>query len=387
VMEYPTAVLVLLMSVALAKLPKDGISNSFRSLYYTVGSFQAWIIGLLCLVGGWVALSCTLDWRAFAVVGLMPYATSTVWGLSYVRVGSFISKMSNAHRILGISALFLPMTCLTYQQVYGQHVPLPLYVIACVGLALNCITGLFLIPVHIPSYDVPTLRAFHVGVTLGLAFVAQSFIWRFGHLPQYETFCKALVFYLLYAVLAAVNDSAQHIYTNLTSPFYKTQIDLEYFEPPKTAKEVGLVHKPFPLRYLFWENMWKCPEEGVALCSVTPSSAAVVFTVSMTAFFALQNLVQLHYLACGAEGLQYRTELFPRTVQWSPYVALLAGVANNFGTFAGTVVVKKRVSSFVGAFFNAIGLLIPVIAMLIFISRFGSEENIFHHLSLTQCRA
>jgi len=383
-MEYVAGVTVIGASVLISRSSYKNTSELTRAAYHSVGSFNVWLIGLGSLLGFWISLAVSLNWTHFAVIGMLPYLTSTFWGLSHVRVGSFLSRMSNSHRIMGTLSLFLPMICLIYQQMFEENAPMWLYLSACFGLMLNCLTGLFLIPTHIPSYDIPTLRAFHVGVTLGLAFVAQSLIFRFGQNPEFEIYGKLLVIYLYYAVLAAINDSAKHIYTNLNSPFYASQIDLEYFQPPKTAQEVGLKHKPFPLSYLFWENMWAKPADSVRECSVTPSSAAVVFTVTMTAFFACENLLMTHYLICGSSGLAHRAHLFPKTTQWSAYIALLAGVANNFGTFAGTVVVKKRVSSFIGAFFNAIGLLIPVITMFVFMSR-NPEENMFYYLTLMEC--
>ena len=71
----------------------------------------------------------------------------------------------------------------------------------------------------------------------------------------------------------------------------------------------------------------------------------------------------------------------------SIYGWLLAAVANNVGTFMGTLVVKYNVRLFWGAFFNAIGVLIPVFNIATFVHRFHKQENLLDHIFLTDCHA
>merc|ERR1712139_222634 len=63
----------------------------------------------------------------------------------------------------------------------------------------------------------------------------------------------------------------------------------------------------------------------------------------------------------------------PAFCQWSALQALLAVVANNFGTFAGTLVIQRRVSQRSAGIFNAIGLLIPVLNIAAFLLRHQPE--------------
>jgi phosphate/sulfate permease len=77
-------------------------------------------------------------------------------------------------------------------------------------------------------------------------------------------------------------------------------------------------------------------------------------------------------------------QLFPSYTRYSAYLTLLAAVANNFGTFVGTLVVQQKVTSFWGAFFNAIGLLISAVATLAFQLRV-SRENILYSMMLNKC--
>merc|ERR1719285_1443649 len=242
---------------------KKSVTKRGLDLYHSVGNFNSWLIFIFVLVGLFIALCKTLPSMAFAVIGMVPYFVSTMWGLSHIKVGSFVSRVANSHRIMGALVLFLPMICTIRQQATEQHVSNLLYGVTCATLIWNCISGCLLIPTHIPSFDVPTLRAFHVGVVLGLAFVCQSLIFRYGTEEWFEPIGKCMVLYIFYAVGCAVNDSVQHIYTNLNNPFYASQIDLEYFQPPKTATQCGLVHKPFPISYLFWENLFKKPDNRI----------------------------------------------------------------------------------------------------------------------------
>lgn len=46
-------------------------------------------------------------------------------------------------------------------------------------------------------------------------------------------------------------------------------------------------------------------------------------------------------------------------------------VANNFGTFAGTLVIQGRVTQRTAGVFNAMGLLIPVLNIALFVWREG----------------
>jgi len=228
-----------------------------------------------------------------------------------------------------------------------------------------------------------------VGVTLGLSFVCLSLNFMFGHLESFEVFGKALAVMSLIGLSYAINDSVQHIYRFITGPKVKSQVDLGFFFPEKRADEVGLNYAYPTLWECFITSTYKQPEDyrAMSLATVTPSNFPVVYTVTLTALFGLANLMQIHYLFCGHEGMEYRREIFPKITQMSAYGFLLAATANNFGTFAGTLVVKRVVCTFWGAFFNAIGLLIPLFNILFFMYRFNEEENMMESTFLSQCRA
>jgi hypothetical protein len=363
----------------------SSLTRIFHQLYHTVGSFNSWLIGLSILGLSCASLfSFTESWKTFFYLTLAPYLIILIWSLPLTRIGSWKTITSITHRLSGILSLLLPMYLTIYNSWTDQDPPSYLYIISLLCIIFNCIFGALLIPQRIPSFDVPTIRAFGVGVTLGLSFVGWSLVWYFGAEPWFVPFGYICAIYSLITCLLAWNDSLQHIYTNMTNPYYATQLDLEYFKPPKRPHQVGLKHKPYKLWEVFTRFPFESAHPKLQEVTVTPSSAAVVFTVTLTAMFSLTTLLQWHYVYCGSSGMILRHQLFPFFTRSSAYLSLLAAVANNFGTFAGTLVVQQKVSSFWGAFFNAIGLLIPVVATLAFQLRVP-QENILYSMMLTKC--
>jgi hypothetical protein len=359
----------------------------FHQLYHTVGAFNVWLIGLAILCALCAALFSSIEsWRTFFYLTLAPYLIILAWALPLTRIGSWRALTSIVHRLSGILSLLLPMGLIVYNSWTDEHPHGYFYGLAVLCIVFNCLFGALLIPQRIPSFDVPTIRAFGVGVTLGLSFVGWSLVWYFGSETWFAPLGYLCGLYSFLTCLLAWNDSIQHICTNKTNPYYATQLDLEYFKPPKRPHQVGLKHQPYKLWEVFLKFPLKASHPNLQEVTVTPSSAAVVFTVTLTAIFSLSTLLQWHYLYCGPSGMLFRQQLFPSYTRYSAYLALLAAVANNFGTFAGTLVVQQKVSSFWGAFFNAIGLLIPVIATLAFQLRVA-HENIFHSLILNRCSA
>jgi len=243
-----------------------------------------------------------------------------------------------------------------------------------------------LIPRRIPSYDIPTARAFAVGVTLGLSFVGMSLMWRYGQHEWYRPVGYAFALFSVYSTCLAVVDAGKHIHAHLTTPYYHDLPKLDFFKPASTAKQAGLRHQAYGLSDVFSTMFVRPVDPRLHPVTITPSSAAVVYTTSLTAFFALTSLIQLHYARCGPVAMHIRHQRFPIITQSSAYLALLAGVANNFGTFAGTLVVQQRVSIFWGAFFNAIGLLIPMLGSLVLALRAAPHnESLIESTFLMAC--
>ncbi|CAF1443469.1 unnamed protein product [Rotaria sp. Silwood1] len=363
----------------------SSFTRVFHKLYQTIGAFNVWLIGLSILCLSCIALFSLIEsWTIFFYLTLAPYLIILSWSLPLTRIGSWKAITSIIHRLCGILSLLLPMGLIIYNSWTNEHPPRYLYFIAVLSVTFNCIFGALLIPRRIPSFDIPTIRAFGVGVTLGLSFVGWSLVWYFGAESWFAPFGYACAIYSFITCFFAWNDSLQHIYTNRTNPYYATQLDLEYFKPPKRPYQVGLKHQPYKLWEVFTIFPFKSVHPKLQEVTVTPSSAAVVFTVTLTAIFSFTTLLQWHYLYCGPSGMILRHELFPSYTKYSAYLALLAAVANNFGTFAGTLVVQQKVSSFWGAFFNAIGLLIPVVGTLTFQLRVP-HENILYSILLNKC--
>jgi len=327
-----------------------------------------------------------MPWSVFFIF-MIPYMVTLIFALPRSNIGSKTYIVSIIHRWSGINTLLIPLMLMLYETIYQRHPHILFYFIGVSCIIINCIYGGLLIPKRIHAFDIPTIRAFVVGVTLGLSFVCLSLNFQFGHLPQFEFYGKILAIISLIGLLYAINDSVQHIYRFITGPKLKSQIDFGFFFPEKTAKEVGLNYRYPSLYECFIECIYKQPKDYMAmsLATVTPSNFPVVYTVTLTALFGLANLMQIHYLFCGHHGMVLRNEIYPKITQMSVYGWLLAATANNFGTFAGTLVVKRMVSTFWGAFFNAIGLLIPLFNILFFVYRFNHKESIIDSTFLTQC--
>ena len=131
---------------------------------------------------------------------------------------------------------------------------------------------------------------------------------------------------------------------------------------------------------VFVRNLWRQPTAEALEASVSPPNGVVVFTTSMTAAFALLALLQLRYLALGSAGMAAFAAAEPEFCRWSTYQALLAVVANNFGTFAGTLVIQRRATQKQAGLYNAIGLLIPVLNIVAFLAMHPSHAGRFAQL-------
>jgi hypothetical protein len=121
---------------------------------------------------------------------------------------------------------------------------------------------------------------------------------------------------------------------------------------------------------VFFHNVYRQPSKEGLEASVSPANLVVVLTTFLTALFATIGLMQLRYLVSGAMGMATLAKLYPNIARWSVYQALLAVVANNFGTFAGTLVIQGRVSQEAAGLYNALGLMIPVLNILAFLVRY-----------------
>lgn len=301
------------------------------------------------------ASSKSLVWSRLPLLFLGAYIPCLAWGLLWSRIGSWKSLRSYWHRIGGVGTLIVPLLFAVYERITHRHVPVALYLLTQLMIGVNLLMGMLLIPSRIPAYDIPTLRAFAVGVLLGTSFASMSLFYRFGHLMQYEVVGKVLAVVSAYGVLYAWSDALQHVYRYCKGDF-KADIGKKWYLPFKRAS----------LPYVFFTCLVKQPSEEGMAASVSPSNAVTMATTFLTAIFATVAMLQGRYLFSGAAGMQAMALQYPEIVRWSAYEALLAVVANNFGTFAGTLVLQNKVPQPVAGAFNAMGLLIPVLHVLAF---------------------
>jgi hypothetical protein len=289
---------------------------------------------------------------------LLAYAPCLVWGFPKATIGSWKSATSNFHRFGGMSTLLLPLAATIWEGLTSRHIGISAYASIVSVILMNIVFGCALIPKRIPAYDVPTTRAFAVGVLLGFSFLTLSLFFRFGHLPAYRLPGTIFAIVAVYTNIYAWSDSLQHLKLYFQGHF-KSDIGRKWYLPFEKSS----------YKQIFVDALIKQPRaEGLA-ASVSPSNIVTVSTTFLTAIFALICLLQVRYLWLGMDGMIRMKEQYPNIVQWSTYEALLAVVANNFGTFAGTLVLHNKVTQRNAGVYNAVGLMIPVMNLLGFCTR------------------
>lgn len=333
-------------TIAESKIPQG---YSIDDLQKNVGSFLA--PAAVAMIGSVLRVS------SYSPL-LMTYIPVLVWGLRWSKIGSWKSLRSNIHRIGGILTLVIPMILSIWEAVTSKHVHPAIYGLSILVIICNVGAGASLIPRKVPAYDIPTLRAFAVGTLLAVAFVSQSLFFRFGSLSFYEPIGKLLAVVSLYAVIYAWSDALQHL-TKYVSGDFKSEVGRKWYLPFKTSS----------YKHIFLDCLYQQPTKEALDASVSPANFVTVCTTFLTAVFASISLLQLRYLVSGSTGLSSMSLVYPELVRWSTYEALLACVANNFGTFAGTLVIQNKVSQKSAGIFNALGLLIPVLNFMAFIVR------------------
>eukprot|EP01036_Dinobryon_divergens_P026119 gene26119-34729_t len=266
---------------------------------------------------------------------LVAYIPCLWWGVPWARIGSWKSWKSNLHRFGGVLTLIVPLIFSIWEIFTSSHVPLPLYILCVLTISTNVFFGAALIPSRLPAYDIPTLRAFAVGCLLAVSFTSMSMFFRLGCMPSYEIFGKIFALGSIFSTI--------------------------YAWPT--------------MKHVFVDCLWKQPSESALKASVSPSNMVTACTTLLTAVFATISLLQLRYLSSGLAGMTKMAQLYPDIVRWSCYEALLAVVANNFGTFSGTLVLQNKVSQKTAGIFNAVGLLIPVLNLVGFCVRYPGAIN------------
>merc|ERR1711916_90407 len=177
-----------------------------------------------------------------------------------------------------------------------------------------------------------------VGTSLAISFLTLSMFFKFGAFPWYEPIGKVLTITALYSTLYAWIDATRHMYNYFVTKKYK----------PEIGSKWGLPFESASFKHVFVDCLYKQPTEDALDQSVSPANAVTVLTTVLTSLFASISLLQMRYV----------------------FEALLAVVANNFGTFAGTLVIQNKVDQTSGGIYNAIGLLIPVLNLVGFLSRY-----------------
>jgi len=294
-----------------------------------------------------------------------------------ITVGRRHQIVSGLHRWSGIISLVLPMALMAYESLYERHPHIVLYALCVLNLSLNCIFGALLIPKRVPKWDVPTIRIFVVAATGGLSFVSLSINFRFGHLPSFESMSRMLAVLSLISVAYAFLDLRHHVRQFVVNLKEGTATNCIFQFTPKQPLAFALGPQRPTLWYCFFPSFFHRPSDAEASATSVPSNVAVLGINAMTAFFGgLTGFLQIHCLLRGHRGMQYLRDTFPRTTQMAVYGFLGAALANNFAAFAGTLVLKRKMSIFKAAMVNLVAALVPIVEVLVFIARYGDEERV-----------
>ena len=302
-------------------------------------------------------------------------------------VGSQSFFVSIIHRWSGIITLLLPIPLMAFESIYGIHPDTNLYLFSVITIAFNCIFGGLLIPIRIPKWDIPTIRIFVVAATGGLSFIALSLNFRFGHIPSFEAFGRFLAVLSILSMIYALCDCAHHIHQFAINMKTETAMDLglrsSRFQTQRPS-QMGLKSESPSLFYCFVNAF--CARQNnedpaiMEMVTAVPSNIPVVMLSVSTAFFGMAAAVQFHFLMLGQQGMIYLQETFPKLTQMAVYGTLGAALANNFGAFAGTLVLKKKLSIVQAVLLNTIVIPVPLVAIAVFVARFHRQENLLEFL-------
>lgn len=297
-------------------------------------------------------------------------------------VGSHTFIVSIIHRWSGIITLLLPIMLMAYEAIYLMHPDLYLYLCTVIGISFNCIFGALMIPKRIPKWDIPTIRIFIVAVSGGLSFVCLSLNFKFGHIPSFEAFGKLLAVLSVISMVYAVSDLIHHLHQFAVNINAGTAMDFGFNIPSqkKDASAIGLNNEAPSLWYCFvgafLEPHHLTDFVNAEMMTPVHSNISVLFLETMNLIFALTGLLQFHYLFWGYEGMIYLQNAFPKLTRMAVYGFLGAALANNFGTFAGTLVLKRKMNVFNAAVLNVIAALVPLLEVGVFVVRYNREERL-----------
>jgi len=296
-----------------------------------------------------------------------------------LQVGSRTIK-SVIHRWTGINTLLFPVALMVYEATYHLHPDVFLYLFSVLNIALNCIFGALLIPKRIPKWDLPTIRIFVVASTGGLSFLGLSLNFRFGHIQKYDPVGQCMAVLSLLSIVYALNDTVRHVhqlFNNLRSGSL-TLTDLGFHFPTASPKQLGLKDEYPTLRYCFVSAFLDHTTHPAIVAMVTsvPSNVTVVVLSITTMFFGMAGLLQIHYLVHGYQGMVALHAMYPKLTRMAVYGFLGAALANNYGTFAGTLVIKRKMSIVTAAMINAMAALVPIVEVSLFALRYHDEERL-----------
>lgn len=309
-----------------------------------------------------------------------------------LQVGSS-ETVSVIHRWTGINTLLFPITLMIYEATYHVHPNVILYGFTVLNIAFNCIFGALLIPKRVPKWDLPTIRIFVVASTGGLSFLCLSLNFRFGHIQSFEPIGRGLAVVSLLSIVYAVNDCVRHIQQFRSNLKSGGAMDLgfsaasarEYSVSRRHTDSGRAAHIKFGLKqeypslsYCLLSAHIEQPTDPEVIAKVTsvPSNVTVIGQTLINWFFGNAALLQIHYLVRGHLGMVALHRMYPKLTRMAVYGFLGAALANSFGTFAGTLVLRRQINIFDAAVVNLVAAMVPILEVSLFAIRYHEEERL-----------
>jgi hypothetical protein len=203
-----------------------------------------------------------------------------------------------------------------------------------------------------------------------VAFVGMSLIFHdgFGPRPAFAPIGRVLACLSAYAVVYAWSDAVGHLRHYLRGEFRSA-------EEARESSWFVRAKRPTSYKHILLDCVVLPPPPEGLLATKAPSHLTTVIPVVLVALFANTALINLRFLASGAEGAASVVAACPGAARWATYNALLAVAAASAASYLGTLVLHNRLSVYTGAAITIIVDFMPVLNIAWLLSRYADADT------------
>ena len=239
----------------------------------------------------------------------------------------------------------------------------------------------------------------------GIGWISRSLHFRFGHIPSFESFGRIMAFLFILSFVYASIDLAKHFRQFQMNKKTGTAMTSGSHSRRKKPSDFGLKRERPSLWYCFVTAFYEhqSPKDLSNVNTVTriKSDLTALVLLSSTAVVTVMNLgFPVCYLPLGHQWFIQLQDFYPRSIQHSVYLCLVAALANNLVGFVVTLVktlssfeftemvvlkfrayvwcqvVKKKVSLSKAAMIMMLATLVPVLQFAVFVAHYHREERL-----------